>query len=216
MSDAAPTDPAREAPSTVVFDLGGVLIDWNPRYLYRRLLPTEEDVERFLAEVCTPAWNAEQDRGRAWDDAVAELTEKFPEHAELIAAYHHRWPETVGGPIEGTVEVLRSLRADGVRLYALTNWSAEKFDLTYPRYEWLSWFRDIVVSGRERFIKPDPQIFRVLLDRNGIDPSSAVYIDDNPPNVAAATRLGMTSLHFTGPAQLRADLAALRLLNGDS
>ncbi|TDE07356.1 HAD family hydrolase [Jiangella asiatica] len=198
----------------VVFDLGGVLVDWDPRYLYRTLLSDDDAVERFLAEVTTSEWNAQQDAGRTWADAVATLTDRFPEHSELIAAYDTRWIETIGGQIEGTVDILRELRADGVGLYALTNWSAEKFPLAVERFEWLSWFAGIVVSGTERMVKPDPRIYQVLLDRYGLDAASTVYIDDNPPNVTAAAQLGMTALHFTGPDRLRADLRRLGLLSG--
>jgi 2-haloacid dehalogenase len=200
-----------EAPSTVIFDLGGVLVDWDPRYLYRTLLPSEAAVERFLAEVCTPEWNAAQDAGRTWSEAVAELTGRFPEHAELIRAYDERWWETIGGEIPGTVELLGSLRDGGARLYALTNWSAEKFELTYPRFEWLSWFAGIVVSGEERVVKPDPRIFRILLERYDVDLADAVYIDDVQHNVDAAAELGLRGLLFTSPEQLRDDLAALGL-----
>jgi len=211
MSDpagASPRTPPPGLPSTVIFDLGGVLIDWDPRYLYRTLLPSEEAVERFLAEVCTPEWNAAQDSGRAWSVAVAELTRQFPDRAELIRAYDERWWETIGGEISGTVEVLRSLRNGGVRLYALTNWSSEKFDLTYPRFEWLSWFAGIVVSGKEGVVKPDPRIFRILLERYDIDPVDAVYIDDAQHNVEAAAELGLHGLQFRSPEYLREDLAA--------
>ncbi|RIQ11071.1 HAD family hydrolase [Jiangella rhizosphaerae] len=204
------------APQAVVFDLGGVLVDWDPRYLYRTLLPSEDAVERFLAEVTTPEWNAAQDAGRTWADAVATLSAEFPEHAELISAYDTRWIETIGGEIEGTVELLRELRdAGSVGLFALTNWSAEKFPLAMERFEWLSWFEGIVVSGTERLVKPDPRIFQLLLDRYGLDASSTVYIDDNPPNVDAAADLGMTSLHFTGPDRLRDELSQLGLVSPD-
>ncbi|WP_129663027.1 HAD family hydrolase [Phytoactinopolyspora endophytica] len=199
-----------QVPTTVVFDLGGVLVDWNPRYLYRKLLASDAEIERFLADVTTPKWNLEQDRGRSWTEAVEKLTAQFPEHAELIAAYDTRWEEMIGGPIEGTVDILRELKDDrGVGLYALTNWSEEKFDLTYPRFEWLSWFSGIVVSGTERLVKPDPRIFHVLFDRYGIDPSSAVYIDDNEANVNASRALGMVGLHFTDPATLRTELTQI-------
>ncbi|SEE94949.1 HAD family hydrolase [Jiangella alba] len=203
-------------PQTVVFDLGGVLVDWDPRYLYRTLLPSEAEMERFLTEVTTPEWNTAQDAGRSWADAVAELTARHPEHAELIAAYDTRWIETLGGHIDGTVELLTELRDGGeVGLYALTNWSAEKFPHAVERFEWLSWFEGIVVSGTERLVKPDPRLFQVLLDRYGIDAASTVYIDDNPPNVDAAARLGMTSLHFTGPDRLRDELSQLGLVAPD-
>jgi 2-haloacid dehalogenase len=199
-------------PSTVVFDLGGVLVDWDPRYLFRQLLSDEAAVEKFLAEVCTPEWNAAQDAGRSWADGVAEASARFPDHAELIAAYDERWWETVGGQIDGTVEVLRQLRESGVGLYAITNWSAEKFDLTFPRFEWLSWFDGVVVSGHERIVKPDRRIYQVLVDRYGVNPTAAVYIDDIESNVEAARELGMTGLVFTAPERLRADLGELGLL----
>ena len=196
----------------VVFDLGGVLIDWDPRYLYRKLLADEAAVEEFLATVCTPEWNAEQDRGRPFADGVAELVERHPAHAAAIAAYHERWPEMLGGDIPGAVELLAELRATGVPLYALTNWSAETFVLARERFEFLDWFCGLLVSGEERIIKPDPAIFELLLDRFGLDPGSTFYVDDSPANVAAAAALGLDAVRFTGPGQLRRDLAARRLL----
>jgi len=198
-------------PTAVVFDLGGVLVDWNPRYLFRRLLPDDETVERFLAEVCTTEWNAAQDAGRSWEEAVAEASARFPDDAKYIAAYHERWWETIAGQIDGTVDILAELRASAVALFALTNWSAEKFDLTFPRFEWMSWFDGIVVSGRERIVKPDRRLYEVLLDRYRLEPARTVYVDDVMANVAAARELGMISLHFTGPGRLRADLRHLEL-----
>jgi len=197
----------------VVFDLGGVLIDWDPRYLYRKLLDDEATVEEFLATVCTPEWNAEQDRGRPFAEGVAELVERHPVHAAAITAYHERWPEMLGGAVGGTVEVLAELRAAGVPVYALTNWSAETFGIARERFEFLEWFDGVLVSGEERMIKPDPAIFRLLLDRFGLDPGATFYIDDSPANVAAADRLGFDALRFTSPAQLRRDLEARGLLS---
>ena len=205
----------RDPPSTVVFDLGGVLVDWDPRYLFRRLLPDDAAVEAFLSDVCSPEWNAAQDAGRSWAEAVREASERFPEHAELVAAYDERWWETIGGQIDGTVEVLDELRRRGVGLYAITNWSAEKFDLTFPRFDWLAWFDGIVVSGYERIVKPDPRIFQLLVDRHGVDPRAAVYVDDVPANVEAARAIGMTGLVFTTPEQLRADLGELGLVHDE-
>jgi 2-haloacid dehalogenase len=197
----------------VVFDLGGVLIDWDPRYLYRKLLDDEAAVEEFLATVCTPEWNAEQDRGRPFAEGVAELVERHPVQAAAITAYHERWPEMLGGAVGGTVEVLAELRAAGVPVYALTNWSAETFGIARERFEFLEWFDGVLVSGEERMIKPDPAIFRLLLDRFGLDPGAAFYIDDSPANVAAADRLGFDAVRFTSPAQLRRDLEARGLLS---
>jgi 2-haloacid dehalogenase len=198
--------------NAVVFDLGGVLIDWDPRYLYRKLLADEAAVEEFLATVCTPEWNAEQDRGRPFAEGVAELVERHPAHAAAIAAYAERWPEMLGGDIPGTVELLAELRAGGTPLYALTNWSAETFVIARERFAFLSWFDGVVVSGEERMIKPDPAFFRLLLDRFGLDPEATFYIDDNEANVAAARRLGLDAVRFTDPGQLRRELTARRAL----
>ena len=196
----------------VVFDLGGVLIDWDPRYLYRKLLADEAAVEEFLATVCTPEWNAEQDRGRPFAEGVAELAGRHPEHAASIAAYHERWPEMVAGDVPGTVEVLADLRAAGVPLYALTNWSAETFAITRERFEFLDWFDGLLVSGEERMTKPDPAFFQLLLDRFGLDPGATVLVDDAEANVAAARELGIDAVRFTGPGQLRRELSARRIL----
>jgi 2-haloacid dehalogenase len=200
------------ATKAVVFDLGGVLIDWDPRHLYRKLLADEAAVEEFLATVCTPEWNAELDRGRPFAEGVAELVERHPEHAAAIAAYHERWPEMVAGDIPGTVEVLAELRAAGVPLYALTNWSAETFAITRGRFEFLEWFDGLLVSGEERVTKPDSAIFQLLLDRFGLDPTATVFVDDSEVNVAAARRLGFDAIGFTGHEELRRELVARRLL----
>jgi 2-haloacid dehalogenase len=196
----------------VVFDLGGVLIDWDPRYLYRKLLADEAAVEEFLATVCTPEWNAELDRGRPFAEGVAELVERHPAHAAAITAYHERWPEMLGGAVPGSVEVLADLRAAGVPLYALTNGSAETFAITRGRFEFLEWFDGVVVSGEERLIKPDPAIFQLLLDRFGLAPEAALFVDDSEANVAAARELGLDAVAFSGPDQLRRELEARRLL----
>jgi 2-haloacid dehalogenase len=200
-------------PSTVIFDLGGVLIDWNPRYLYRKLFAGDDEaMEAFLAEVTSPAWNAEQDAGRTWREAVDALAAIHPDRRDLIAAYDERWEETLGDPIEGTVEILAELRAGGLRLAALSNWSAEKFLIARPRYPFLDWFETIVISGEVRVSKPDPGIFRHVLERLDLDAEACVFIDDSAANVEAAADLGMTALQFRDPATLRADLRALGLL----
>jgi 2-haloacid dehalogenase len=200
----------------VVFDLGGVLIDWDPRYLYRKLLADEAAVEEFLATVCTPEWNAEQDRGRPFAEGIAELVERHPVHAAAITAYHERWPEMLGGGIPGVVELLAELRSAGVPLYALTNWSAETFGIARERFEFLDWFDGVVVSGEERMVKPDLAIFRLLLDRFGLAPEGALFVDDSPANVAAARELGFDAVQFHGPDRLRRDLRERGLLDGAS
>jgi 2-haloacid dehalogenase len=197
----------------VVFDIGNVLIHWDPRALYRKIFTSEDDVEWFLANVCTPDWNLEQDRGRSFDDAIAEATLRHPEHAEAIAAYHHRWHETIVAPIEGSIAVLQDLAAQGTPLYAITNWHQDKFRETQARFPFLGTsFRDIVVSGDERLVKPDPAIYRLLLDRNGLEASSCLFIDDSPKNVAGAKAVGMKAHHFTLPEALRAYLAEAGIL----
>jgi 2-haloacid dehalogenase len=196
-----------------VFDLGGVLIDWNPRYLYRKLFDGDEAaMERFLAEVTTPEWNGQQDAGRPWADGIASLTRVHPEQAELIAAYAERWPETLGAAIQPTVDVLDDLRRADVRLFALSNWSAETFPIARPRYPFLEWFEGIVISGEVRIAKPDARVYRHLFERYSLDPATTVFIDDNEANVDAARELGMVAIRFDGADSLRRSLANLGLL----
>jgi 2-haloacid dehalogenase len=203
---------SRARPTTVTFDLGGVLIDWNPRYLYEKLFDDDAEMERFLAEVTTPEWNAAQDAGRPWSEAVAVLTAQFPDHGELIDAYRTRWPETLGEAIHGTVAILDELRTRGVRLFALSNWSAETFPVALDRYPFLGWFDGIVISGEVGAAKPDVRIFQALIDRHEIEPAETVFVDDNEPNVTAATAMGFIALRFHDADRLRDDLVALGLL----
>jgi 2-haloacid dehalogenase len=203
---------SRAATKTIVFDLGNVLINWNPRNLYRKLFTDPAAMEHFLANICTAEWNLEQDRGRSWADAVSSLCARHPEHADLIAAYAARWEEMLDGPIHGTVEILRELKAARRPLYALTNWSAETFPRARERFEFLEWFDGIVVSGEVRLIKPDARIYRHLLESYGLAAGDTVFIDDSGVNVAGAEAVGITGLRFTSPEALRRDLAALGLL----
>ena len=196
----------------VVFDIGNVLVHWEPRALYRKIFATEAEVDWFITNVCNSAWNLEQDRGRSFAAAVRESTARFPEHAEAIAAYDLRWHETVLGPIDGTVEILEDLRQRGTPLYAITNFNQDKFRETLERFAFLGVFRDIVVSGDERILKPDPAIYRLLLDRNGLAASSCVFIDDSEKNVRGAEAVGMKAILFTTPDALRTELAGMGLL----
>lgn len=196
----------------VVFDLGAVLIDWDPRHLYRRLFDGDEDaMERFLAEICTPAWNARQDAGRSWRKAVEALAADHPEQRDLILAYDERWPEMLGGAITGTVDIVAELRATDLGLAVLSNWSAEKFPVALERYDFLGWFGTIVISGEVGVSKPDPRIYRHLLERTGFDPATTLFVDDVPANLAVPAELGMTALRFEDPETLRHDLRELGL-----
>ena len=198
----------------IVFDLGGVLIDWNPRHLYRKLIEDEARMEWFLAEVCHTAWNEEQDRGRTFAVAIEEAAARHPEHRHLIEAYFARWEEMMAGPIDGSVMILEELKEGGHELHALTNWSAETFPFARDRFAFLEWFESILVSADVGLIKPDPRIFELLLKRIGRTPAECVYIDDNPKNAAAAAALGLDAIAFENAAQLRAELTRRDLLAG--
>jgi 2-haloacid dehalogenase len=200
-------------PQAVVFDLGGVLLDWNPRHLYRKLFAdNEQAMEEFLAKVCTQEWNRRQDAGRSFAEGAAVLKTAHPEKAALIDAFGARFDEMVAGPISGSVEILAELHGRGTPLYALTNWSAETYPSVPRRFAFLAWFRGVLVSGEAGVIKPDPQIYRLLVQRFGLDPRTTVYIDDGAHNVNAGKALGFISIHFTTPESLRDELAGLRLL----
>lgn len=197
---------------TVVFDLGNVLIRWNPRNLYRKLFGDDENaMETFLTEVCPPAWNEEQDRGRTWAEAIKEAIDRHPSQEAFIRAYDERWEETILGPIEGSVDILRELKEKDVRILALTNWSAEKFPVARRRFDFLHWFEGILVSGEERLIKPDPAIFRLMIARYTLDPARTIFIDDSMPNIESASQLGFQALHFTDPDRLRRELLSFGL-----
>ena len=205
---------AKPARDTVAFDLGGVLIAWDPRHLYRKLFAGDETaMEHFLATVCTHEWNRCQDAGRNFAEGARLLKAEHPEKAELIDAYFSRFDEMMPGPIADSVEILAELRDRGTPLYGLTNFSAETYPPAFERFEFLRWFDGILVSGEVGLIKPDPRIFELLIERFAIDPRRAVYIDDVETNVIAARPLGIHGIHFTTPAALRAELAELGLLS---
>jgi 2-haloacid dehalogenase len=205
--------PGDDRRSVAIFDLGGVLLEWNPRHLYRKLFAgNDEAMEDFLANVCTREWNERQDAGRSFADATRALLPRHADKLELIEAWGRRFGEMIPGPIEGAVAVLAEVKTRGVPVYAITNWSAETFPPQRERFAFLSWFEGIVVSGEERVIKPDPRIFRILFERHGVAPESAVFIDDVARNAAAATALGVHGIHFRSPEQLRQDLVAVGIL----
>jgi 2-haloacid dehalogenase len=199
--------------SIVVFDLGGVLIDWDPRHLYRKLFAGDETaMEQFLATVCTQEWNRCQDAGRSFAEGASLLKAEHPDKAELIDAYGARFDEMMAGPIAGAVEILVQLRDRGTPLYGLTNFSAETYPYALARFDFLGWFRGILVSGEVGAIKPDPRIYALLLERFGIDPHRAVYIDDVAANAEAARPFGIHGIHFSTPDALREELVRLGLL----
>lgn len=202
-------------PTCVVFDLGGVLIEWDPRHLYRELLPTDAAVEDFLDEIGFEAWNHTMDAGEGtWTDAVERLAQQHPHHRELIAAYPARFTETLAGTIAGSVAVLQELHDAGTRLIALTNWSAETFAVARGEMDFLTLFEEVVVSGEVRVAKPDPAIFDLVLRRYRLDPAATLFVDDRPVNVDAAAAAGMQALLFTDPPALRRELTRLGLLDG--
>ncbi len=199
--------------TVVVFDVGGVLIDWNPRYVYRALFDGDETaMEHFLAHVCSHDWNLMQDAGRPFAQGVAELTARFPEHAELIAAYDTRWEDMVAGTIDETVAILREIEARGTPLYCLTNFSTDKLPLCMRRFDFFGAFDGIVVSGEIGMVKPDRAIYDHLVGMYGLTAAQCLFIDDNQDNVAGAREAGWQAVRYVSPDQLRRDLAARGLL----
>ena len=200
----------------VVFDFGGVLIDWNREYLYRHLIPDDTERRWFLDNVCKMEWVVQQDGGQTIEEGTAELIALYPEHEALIRAFYARWPEMVAGAMQEGVALVDRLEAAGVPLFGLTNWSAETFPYAWERFDVLRKFREIVVSGRVGLVKPDPQIFdlmRAEIDKHlpGVRPDELVFIDDNLKNAQAATALGWHGVHYTGALDTETKLRALNL-----
>jgi len=195
----------------VIFDFGGVLIDWNPEHLYRKLIPDEAQRRWFLGEVCTSAWNFEQDRGRDWEDAIALKVAEFPQHAPLIRAYRERWPEMCGGTIAGGVAIHAKLKAAGVPLYGLTNWSADTFELGERMFPILRDFNYVAVSGRLKMVKPDPEIYQHILTTCSLAAEHCLFIDDVAKNVEGARAVGLQAIQFTDPDQAASEMRNLGL-----
>ena len=194
----------------IVFDLGGVLVDWNPRYMYQKIFDTEEEVNWFLDNICTSEWNAQQDAGRTIVEATEMLVLQHPELEQEIRAYYERWTEMFSGHIDGTLEILKKLKADeNYRLLALSNWSGETFPTARRIFNFFNWFEGVVVSGDERMIKPDHRIYKVLFDRYQLNPEESLFIDDTLPNITAARELGMNGIHFSSPEQLARQMTEL-------
>ncbi|HTP09015.1 MAG TPA: HAD family phosphatase, partial [Anaerolineae bacterium] len=186
----------------LVFDFGGVLVDWDPHYLYRPFFNGDDvAIDRFMQEIGFREWNLHQDGGRSFDEGVAVLSAQFPQYAHLIRAYHERYADSIVGPIAGTVDVLRACQAAGYTLYGLSNWAQEKFDLVRPKYDFFDCFDDILISSTVNLVKPDPRIFDIFLERVGRRAEECVYIDDSAANVATANRLGFITIHFESSRQ---------------
>jgi 2-haloacid dehalogenase len=191
----------------IIFDFGGVLIKWDPHLLYRNYFPGDKAAaDRFLKEIGFNEWNLQQDGGRSFSDGVAELSGRFPAYKHLIEAYDRRWEESLGGPIQPTVEILRTLKDAGHCLYGLSNWSSEKFALVRERYEFFDWFEAIVISGDHKLVKPDPRLFEITLKIIGRPAQECVLIDDSWHNIAVAQELGFQTIHFETPEKLKKEL----------
>ena len=191
----------------IVFDFGGVLVDWNPRYLYDKYFGDEQQAQWFLDNICLYSWNLQMDGGKPFAEGVAELQAEHPEWAEAIGIYHTRWVEMMGGEVEGTADVLRRLKEKGYGIYGLTNWSAETFPMIRDTYPIFGEFDGIVVSGEEHLLKPNAAIYHCLLERYNLQAEESIFIDDNADNVAAAKAVGMESVRFVDAATLVQQLA---------
>ena len=198
--------------TTVVFDVGKVLFEWDLRYLFAKLIADKDELEFFVTHVVTPEWHFQHDAGRALDDMVAERITEFPEYAKLIAVYANRFNETIPGPVTGSLEIVQELAESGVPLFAITNFGAEFWEGFRPTQPIFALFQDIIVSGVEKLVKPDPAIYALALQRFGIRPGQAIFIDDNHANVISARENGFATHHFRDAASLRAELVALNLL----
>jgi len=202
--------PAFAPIDTFLFDLGGVLIDWSPRYLFaRHFAGKEADMDHFLTHVCPPEWNVTMDAGKPAHIGLAERVAAHPEHEGMIRRWFDEWPAMMSGPVPGAVEILREVKDRGHRVYALTNWSADTFHHAQAKFDFLNWFEDIVVSGRIGLIKPDPAIFRHAIEQCRLDPARTLFIDDSAKNTAAAATVGFQVHHFTTADKLRERIAPL-------
>lgn len=198
---------------TVVFDLGGVLIDWNPLHLYNKIFENPKKARSFIDEICTLDWNEQQDGGRTIKEGTDWLITKHPEYSEEIKAYYDRWEEMLSGPIWGSVEILNQLYHNKIhRLYALTNWSAETWPTALKLFDFLHHFEGVLVSGQEGLKKPDHKIYHLLFEKFDIIPDKAVFIDDNLRNIKAAEEVGLNTIHFKDPIDLKEKLSVLQII----
>ncbi len=204
----------KESIDTIIFDLGGVLVDWNPEYVYHEVFEGDQNkVNWFLNNICTSDWNVQQDAGRSLQEATELLVKQYPEYEKWIRIYYDRWDEMLGGAVLETEALLNKLKADNkYRLIALTNWSAETFPIALKRFEFLKLFEGIVVSGDEKTRKPYPEIYEILIDRYKLIPKNCVFIDDNFDNVKASEKFGIHGIHYYSPSQLKEELSKIKIL----
>lgn len=193
----------------VIFDFGGVLMDWDPRYFYRIYFKDEEEMEYFLSNICTDDWNAEQDRGRPFEEGVRLLQAQYPQYAEPIQMFKDKWEYMLKGEFPESVDLLKQLKNKGYGIYGLTNWSAETIPLVYAKYDFFQLFDGIVVSGEEKVIKPDPKIYRILLERYNLTAENTLFIDDNSANIETAKRLGGQTIVFDSIENVSLQVSAL-------
>ena len=199
--------------TAIIFDLGGVLIDWNPSYVFDNMFDDEEKKKHFFENICTSDWNEKQDAGRPLKEATEELVAKHPEWKKYIEAYYGRWTEMLGGPIDETVAIFKELKErNEYKIYALTNWSAELFPIALERYDFLHWFDGRVVSGEEKMRKPFPEFYQLILNRFQLVAHETLFIDDNLRNVKAAQQVGLNTIIFLSPEQLKEELNRLQIL----
>ena len=198
-------------PKSVIFDFGGVLLDWSPYYLLRKVMTNDTDIAAFLQEIDFWKWNVECDKGLSISDSIETMCRKFPNRAELLHIYNERWLETLGRVFETNVALLKELSAMGVPLYGLSNWSPDKFAIVERTYDFFSVFKDMTISGREKTAKPDPTLCSILLQRNALNASECIYIDDSEDNIRMGRQLGLNCIQFRSSAQLQEELIRLGL-----
>jgi 2-haloacid dehalogenase len=197
----------------VIFDFGNVLIEWEPRYVYQKYFPTDPDgMESFLKEVDFMGWNAHQDKGRKFEDGVADLSEQFPQYAQLIQAYHDHWEDSIGVAYWGTVEIMKQLKDRGYPIYGLSNWSAETFPYAREKYNFFDLFDDMVISGAVGYVKPEPEIYHMVLEKIGRPARECLFIDDSLANIQQAQKMGFETIHYQSTQQLAIELKSMNIL----
>ena len=196
----------------IIFDYGNVLLEWDPKLVYRRHFNDDEAIERFLKEVDFMAWNTQQDKGRSFKDGVADHSQKFPQHAHLFQAYHDYWIDSIGTAYWETVDIMKQLKQRGFSLYGLSNWSAETFPVARAKYDFFDLLDDMVISGAVGHVKPEPEIYQLMLAKIGKPAHECLFIDDSLPNIQQANTMGFNTIHFASPAQLKQKLTEMEIL----